>query len=106
MQNSPLNPAGTATPFNNIVISSVTLTYVDQGGGEYAPPRNVALAVTVEAGSNGSIDIFPLVEDDLVADSTTVDVFMNFVAQTVSGHAVSVVGGGGGAQLVIEDCLP
>ena len=108
VKNSPLNQAGIVSPLNDIVISSVTLSYLEQDGvTAYVPDSTVPLSVTILAGTQGSIEFAPLSFDDLAAggDSLTVDVLMSFAAQTVSGHAVTIVGGTG-SQLFIEDCIP
>ena len=105
MANQPLNEGGATSPFNDVVIYSVTLTYVNIDGSPYAAPRIVPINATIQAGATGSVSFAPIAFDDLTVDNTTVNVLMTFVAQTVSGHAVTIAGGTG-AQLFIEDCLP
>jgi hypothetical protein len=105
LSNKPLNEGGVETPFNDIVVNTVTITYTTQGGAMYAPARTVQLGTVIQASSNGTVTFAPITFDDLSADNTTINLGLLFSADTVSGNAVSVFGGTG-AQLFIEDCIP
>lgn len=105
VRNQPLNEGGMESPFNDIVVSSVRLTYLNIDGSSYAVDSIVPLSATIEANGTGVISFAPIAFNDLTTDNTTINVLFAFVAQTVAGQAVNIAGGTG-AQLFIEDCLP
>jgi hypothetical protein len=103
--NRPLNDAGLDSPFNDIVVISVVISYLNLDGSNYAPDRTVPIGATVTAGSVGTVTFAPIAFDDISTDNTTVNLVLGFDAVTVSGEDVEVAGGNG-AQLFIEDCIP
>jgi len=103
--NQPLNDAGLESPFNDIVVISVIISYFNLDGSNYAPDRTVPIGATIRAGSIGTMTFAPIAFDDISTDNTTVNLILAFDAVTVSGEDVEVAGGNG-AQLFIEDCIP
>jgi hypothetical protein len=93
------------SPFNDVVVNAITVSYVTLAGGAYAPTRIIPIGQTLEANGQGTLTFAPIAFDDLTVDNTTVNVVMRFNAETVSGNAVETVGGNG-TQLFIEDCIP
>jgi hypothetical protein len=106
--NKPLSAGGVETPFNDIVVSSVTIAYVNLDGTPYGPPpRTFAVGSTIEADSQGTGQFQPIAFQDIGVDNTTIALVLSFNAQSVAGHKVDVVGlGTAGVQLSIEDCAP
>ncbi len=100
--NKPLSSGASTTPYNDVVVENLTLTYDD---GAYAGAQVLAIGQVIEADSTGTITFFPIAIDEVAADNTTVAVGMTFTAKTVTGLSVFVAGGTG-SQLLIEDCLP
>jgi len=103
MENEALNPNGEASPYNDIEVLNVAISYV-WATGDQTPTRHVDIGKVIEAGSTGSVSFFPITPADLVADNTSVELKFTFNAQTISGHHPVSVFGGQGDTLIIENC--
>lgn len=101
MDNVPKSSGAGTSPFNDVVLATVTIMY----SGGYAADVVLPLGVTIPADSSASVSFFPLSIADLTAggDNTSVDLTMLFAGVTISGDSVAVATA---AQLIIEDCIP
>ena len=103
--NKPLNEGGDVTPFNDITVTSVTISYTNPDGSTYAPTRTIPVSATIEAGATAQLTFFPIALGDLAASGVTVYVQLDFNAESVVGNEVETAGLGG-EQLVIGTCAP
>ena len=103
MANEALNSSGSVSPFNDVVVDSVVISYDWESGVPVTPDRTVILGQVIEAGASGSVSFFPITFGDLVEDNTTVGLTFQFKAFTISGHNPVMVFGGQGNDLFIEN---
>ena len=101
MRNAAKSEGAVNSPFNDIFLSMVTITYDDLDGTEYAPDSEIAISVTIPAASEVGFSIAPIAFNEIDPDDTTINLTMTFTGTTVAGTAVAAIAA---AQLFIEDC--
>jgi hypothetical protein len=104
MQAAPKNPLGGATPFNDLILHTVTITYNWIDDGISTDPAIIGLGnATIPANGIGSVTFAPISFDDLSAamQGHTSNLILVFDATTVEGtHVRSTVQ----RQLFVEVC--
>lgn len=102
-QNKPKNELGAESPFNDIEMRSVTLSYTWDTPALTTPTRIVPLGGTIAAGGSGTVSFQAIAAGDLTTGNAghSAGVTMFFQGQTVSGNAVSARGGG---TLTVNSC--
>lgn len=101
--NSPKNPEAITSPFNDIDLRDVTITYTCDAGLVCPPVRTVGLTGTVPADSNVQFKFFPIFLQDIDPTllGTSINLDMVFRASTISGEDITYATA---AVLAIEDC--
>lgn len=102
LSNVALSEASGTSPFNDIVMSSISAQYRTNLGA-LLWEREIPMTCTVRAGQTASCPFSPIAFDDLVVDNTTLNITGLLRGATVAGENVSAAFG---AQLNIEMCLP
>jgi hypothetical protein len=103
-KNKPKNALAEASPFNDIILQSVTVSYV-WGGGQILTNKVFGLGGTVPANGSSSGSFSVINANDLISASPnggdTASLTMVFRGVTVSGDDVSVTTGG---TLTVNTC--
>jgi hypothetical protein len=106
-RNVPLNAVATTSPFNDIVVESVTVRYTLTGDAAPSLERTIGVGgVVIPVNETTSFTFSPLAFQDVEGFvGQTVDLSMTVNARTLGGERVSTVGAQPSAQLFVEDCL-
>ncbi len=106
LENRPKSPtAGTVRPANDIVLETVTVSYIWDTPTIVTQNRTFAIGGTIAAGGSASVSFPPIAGADLnpsVSGHTATSVLMLFRGHTVTGDAVSAIGNG--ASLSVRQC--
>jgi hypothetical protein len=102
----PKNAVATTSPYNDVVMQNVEITYTWQIPGPAIPGQSVGLnGITVPVNGQAQASFQPIsaaaVANDPTLEGNTADMVMVFRGRTVDGSGVSVVAQG---QLNIERC--
>jgi hypothetical protein len=107
-KNLPKNQYAGTSPFNDIVLQSVDISYVwDDNPAVITPTRTTGLGGAVPAGGSATAQFSVVANGDLEANPPfgraghTAALWMTFHGQTVSGDAVSTATGG---TLQVNSC--
>ena len=104
-RNQPKNSAATTSPFNDIYVDSVTVSYEwpASPGIVPPPPRTIPTPGTVAPNGIKAIPFVPILLDDLTTEmfGTTAILSLDVNARTAAGNDVDIQAG---EALVIEDC--
>jgi hypothetical protein len=105
LTNMPLSEGAGESPFNDVLVHSVDITY------DWSPlaiptfTRTIGLGgVAIPAAGSGTVTFFPITFNDIAADDTGVDLIMRFNASTVAGIGVNMPPAT--VLLLIDDCIP
>lgn len=103
--NVPLNALAGSSPFNDIILESVTIVYDWIDDAASTPTRVVGLgSVTVPAGGSNTFSFAPISFQDLTGvEGLTANLALTFNARTVEGERVTVVDDAP-RQLFVEAC--
>ena len=103
LQAAPKNSLA-GTPFNDVIMQNVRISYDWPDTGLSTPTRTLGLAgVTIPADGTNSVTFFPILGQDLASldQGITGQLTMTFFGRTVEGTSVS---GTSNAELYIETC--
>jgi hypothetical protein len=102
--NLPKNSNATTSPFNDIELTDMTMTYTCPGVGPCPPQRTQGLTGTVPANGSISFTFLPIFLQDVSAglQGSTINVDMVIRARAVSGETFSYRTG---AALAIDSCI-
>lgn len=104
-QNNPLNAQATTSPFNDIVLESVTITYEWINGVAATPVRIVGLGdVRISAGGGQNLFSFhPIAFQDLTPSTfgSTANLTLLFTARTVENETIRFIAL---RQLFVQSC--
>ena len=103
LQNKPKSELGASSPFNDVVLQNVTLSYAWDSPSLTTPTRTATLGGTIPAGGTGTVSFPPIAGGDLSTANSghSASVTMVFVGQTISGDGVQARGGG---VLFVNSC--
>ena len=103
--NSPKNESATTSPFNDIILDTMTISYDWNNPAITTPSWTVPLGVTVPADSTASIMFFPIAFDELQPAMAGNSAGMSIVihGRTGSGTGEDVIATGG-TTLALNAC--
>jgi hypothetical protein len=103
LSNVPKTEGAIAEPFNDILITSLTIGY-DWDDGATTLPSVTSPRVVIPAGSSNQVTFLAIPLDDLAADRAghSAEVTLLFEGEVADGSRVQAVGGG---VLIINSCL-
>ncbi len=104
LRNQPKNTLAGDSPFNDILVESVTLSYEWDDLTLTTLPRTLAVGGTVPANGSQTVSFPPIALGDLLATYAghSASITMAFTGQTVSGKGVSATGRG--AVVSVNSC--
>ena len=102
MRNSAKSEGAVTSPFNDIFLTLVTITYTELDGDEYAPDSEIPISETVPANTDRGLIVQPIAPEEVDTDNVTINLTLTYTGATVAGTVVSATAA---AQLFIEDCL-
>jgi hypothetical protein len=96
LRNKAKSEPGTGTPFNDITVQKVTISYLWDDPGIVTPTRTFDLGATIPAGGTASVDYPPIALGDLTGAMVghTATLEMLFTGTQVSGEVATADGGG------------
>ncbi len=105
LENKPLSEGASESPFNDVVLNSLTIAYDFPPLGSIEFIRTIGLAgVVIPAAGSGSISFPPISSGDIEADNTAVNLTVTLDARTVAGIKLDTTPST--ITLFIGDCLP
>jgi hypothetical protein len=90
-----------SSPFNDIIVDSVTITYEWLNPAFGTVTRVKGLAGTIPADETGSISFSPIEPEDIPSDGVSANLTMLFQGHTVENESVSATAG---ATLIVNSC--
>lgn len=104
LRNQPKNEFGTVSPFGDIRLTRVTISYI-WDDGFVTPTRDFSIAGTVPAANQQSITFTPILLGDLDSsrEGHSADLTMNFQGLTVDNYSVSALATG--KTLNVNSCI-
>ena len=103
LKNQPKSAVAGESPFNDVVMESVTISYVWDDPALVTAPRTFPLGGTVSAGGTGTVMFPPIASGDLTPafEGHTAGLTMVFSGRLVDGTPVTAAGGG---SLTVNFC--
>jgi len=99
--NVPKTELATTTPYNDVFVESVEILYTWADGE--TSERSANIGITIPAGSTASAQFWPMTQELVRMDATTVALDLIFRAEVSDGTDIAARSG---ADLFIEDCQP
>ena len=99
LANVPKTDLATTTPYNDIFVEAVDILYTWADGE--TSERTALIGTTIPAGGTASVQFWPMTQDVIRMDATTVSLGLIFRAEVLDGTDIEAVSG---ADLLIENC--